>query len=101
MNARHEVVAVLEAPPSWGTPLPGSEVLCVWCGRVSALGPACGLCGSPMEGSPPLGPETPPPTILHGFDTETLMRVPESESEPERDARRARLRAARRRWLQR
>jgi hypothetical protein len=54
-----------------------------------------------MEGSPPVGPESPLPTILHGFDTETLMRVPEAESPIEADARRERLRAARRRWLQR
>jgi hypothetical protein len=100
MNARHEVVAVLDAPPP-GTVRAGSEVLCVWCGRVSALGPSCALCGSPMEGSPPVGPPSPPPTILHGFDTETLMRVPVIESPTEQDARRARLRAARRRWLQR
>jgi hypothetical protein len=96
---RDDVVAVLDAPPP--SALDGaSEVLCVWCGRVSVLGPACHRCGSPMEGSPQLGPDLVPKVVQHGFDTETLMRIPETESDAERADRRMRLRAARRRWLQ-
>jgi hypothetical protein len=53
-----------------------------------------------MEGSPQLGPDLAPRVVQHGFDTETLMRIPEAETEAERADRRARLRAARRRWLQ-
>jgi hypothetical protein len=98
MRGSRDLVAVVDRPPT--IPVDGvSEVLCIWCGRVSELGPACHRCGSPILGSPPIGPETAPPTVMHGFDSATLMQLPEAESESERANRRERLRAARRRWL--